>query len=47
MSNKLKSYARLDAKNRIIYSSVIYRKNKPKVGKWIELTSNQCCNKPS
>ena len=33
-NNKLKSFVKLDEQNRAISSSVVYRQNKPKVGRW-------------
>ena len=44
MSNKtLKAFVRLDGQNRVIASSLILRKNKPKVGRWREIVVNECC----
>jgi len=44
MSNKtLKAFVRLDGQNRVIASSLILRKNKPKVGRWREIVANECC----
>ena len=44
MSDKsLKGYVRLDASNRIIAGSLILRQNKPKVGRWKEVTTDYCC----
>ena len=44
MSNKtLKAFVRLDGQNRVIASSRILRKNKPKVGRWREIVVNECC----
>ena len=44
MSNKtLKAFVRLDGQNRVISSSVVYRQSKPKVGRWREITVNECC----
>ena len=42
-NNKLKAFVRLDGQNRVISSSVVYRQNKPKVGRWREITVNECC----
>jgi len=46
MSNKrfLKAYARFDGSGRIVPSSTILRKNKPKVGDWKEVQTYLCCN---
>jgi len=44
MSNKtLKAFVRIDGQNRVIASSLILRKNKPKVGRWREIVVNECC----
>ena len=44
MSNKtLKAFVRLDGQNRVIASSLILRKNKPKVGRWREIVVSECC----
>ena len=40
----LKSYARLDGSGRVVNSSIVQRQKKPRVGKWIEVTTYQCCN---
>lgn len=45
-SNKrdLKAYVRYDGSGRVVAGSLILRKNKPKVGKWVEVQTNECCN---
>jgi hypothetical protein len=40
----LKAYVRFDGTGRIVPSSLILRKNKPKVGKWQEIPAYECCN---
>ena len=40
----LKAYVRFDGSGRIVPSSLILRKNKPKVGKWKEIPAYECCN---
>lgn len=40
----LKAFVRIDGSGRMISSSLIWRKNKPKSGNWTELTGYQCCN---
>jgi hypothetical protein len=40
----LKAYVRFDGSGRAVSSSLIWRKNKPKVGKWKEITGYECCN---
>jgi len=41
--NDLKAFARLDGNNRLVAGSLIYRKNKPKVGNWLEIQPSLCC----
>lgn len=40
----LKAFVRYDGSGRIVSGSLILRKNKPKVGKWREISSYECCN---
>jgi hypothetical protein len=40
----LKAYVRFDGSGRAVSSSLIWRKNKPKVGKWKEVQGYECCN---
>jgi hypothetical protein len=40
----LKAYVRFDGSGRIVPGSLILRRNKPKVGKWQEITAYECCN---
>lgn len=40
----LKAYVRFDGTGRVVSSSLILRKNKPKVGKWQEIPAYECCN---
>jgi hypothetical protein len=40
----LKAYVRFDGSGRAVSSSLIWRKNKPKVGKWQEVQGYECCN---
>jgi hypothetical protein len=42
----LKAYVRYDGQGRVVSSSLILRKNKPKVGKWKEVQTYECCNSP-
>lgn len=46
MGNKrdLKAFVRLDGSGRVVSSSLVLRKKKPKVGNWIEVTTYECCN---
>lgn len=45
-SNKrdLKAYVRYDGSGRVVAGSLILRKKMPKVGKWIEIQTYECCN---
>lgn len=40
----LKAFVRIDGQGRVVAGSLILRKNKPKVGKWQEITAYECCN---
>jgi hypothetical protein len=40
----LKAYVRFDGSGRVVAGSLILRKQKPKVGKWQEITAYECCN---
>jgi len=40
----LKAYVRFDGTGRIVPSSLILRRKKPKVGNWIEIPAYECCN---
>ena len=40
----LKDYVRFDGTGRIVPSSLILRRKKPKVGKWVEIPAYECCN---
>jgi len=44
LQNKLKAFVRFDGSGRIIPSSLILQKSKPKVGNWKEINSTECCN---
>lgn len=45
-SNKrpLKLYMRYDGTGKLIAGSAIYRKQMPKVGKWLEISAYECCS---
>ena len=43
-NNKLKAYIRFDGSGRIVPSSLIVQRNKPKVGNWREINSKECCD---
>lgn len=40
----LKAYVRFDGSGRIVPGSLILRRKKPKVGKWVEIPAYECCN---
>lgn len=40
----LKAYARFDGTGRIVPGSLVLRRQKPKVGKWTEVQTYECCN---
>lgn len=40
---ELKAFVRLDGQGRKVSNSLIYRKNKPKVGNWIQVAASECC----
>jgi hypothetical protein len=42
--NKLKAYVRFDGTGRVVAGSLILQRFKPKVGNWVEIPANECCN---
>jgi hypothetical protein len=40
----LKAYVRFDGSGRVVPSSLILRRKKPKVGNWTEIPAYECCN---
>ncbi len=42
--SQLKAFVRIDGNLRVVPSSLILRKKKPKIGKWREINSSLCCN---
>ena len=40
----LKAYVRYDGSGRVVAGSLVFRKKKPKNGRWMEISSNLCCN---
>jgi hypothetical protein len=44
LQNKLKAFVRFDGSGRVIPSSLILQKSKPKVGNWKEINAKECCN---
>jgi hypothetical protein len=43
-NNKLKAFVRYDGTGRVIAGSLILQRFKPKVGDWVEIDANECCN---
>lgn len=42
--NKLKAWVRYDGTGRVIAGGPILQSFKPKVGNWVEINANECCN---
>jgi hypothetical protein len=40
----LKAYVRYDGSGRVVAGSLVLRRQKPKVGKWVEIQAYECCN---
>lgn len=40
----LKAFVRYDGNGRVVAGSLILRKKKPKIGKWQEIQTYECCN---
>lgn len=40
----LKAFVRYDGSGRVVAGSLVFRKKKPKNGRWSEISSNLCCN---
>jgi hypothetical protein len=40
----LKAYVRYDGNGRVVAGSLILRRQKPKVGNWVEIQAYECCN---
>jgi len=43
-NQRLKAFVRYDGTGRVVASSLILRKKKPKVGNWKEIQAYECCN---
>lgn len=43
-NQRLKAYVRFDGSGRVVAGSLILRRKKPKVGKWVEIQAYECCN---
>jgi len=40
----LKAFVRYDGSGRVVAGSLVFRKNKPKNGRWVEIPKSLCCN---
>jgi hypothetical protein len=40
----LKAFVRFDGSGRVVPGSLVLRRKKPKVGKWQEILTYECCN---
>jgi hypothetical protein len=40
----LKAFVRYDGSGRVVSGSLVFRKKKPKNGRWVEITKNECCS---
>lgn len=38
-----KAFIRIDSSGRIVPGSTVLRLSKPKIGRWVEITSDVCC----
>lgn len=47
INKNLKAFVRFDGSGRVVPSSVILQRTKPKVGNWKEIPANLCCNPPA
>lgn len=43
-NRNLRAFVRFDGSGRVIPGSVVLRKQKPKVGRWQEIVSYECCD---
>lgn len=43
-NQRLKAFVRFDGSGRVVAGSLILRRKKPKVGKWVEIQAYECCN---
>ena len=43
-NKRIKAYVRFDGSGRVVPSSLILQRNKPKVGNWQEIDAYECCN---
>jgi len=43
-NQNLKAYVRYDGSNRVVAGSLIFRRSKPTVGRWHEISITECCD---
>lgn len=43
IKKELKAFVRLTGSGRVVSGSLIFRKNKPKTGRWQEVGADVCC----
>ena len=41
--NDKKAYVMIDKSGRVVQGSLVLRKVKPKIGRWIEVENSACC----
>jgi hypothetical protein len=46
-NQNLKAYVRYDGSGRVVAGSLIFRRKKPKVGRWHEIAISECCEYPT
>lgn len=44
LDRRLRAFVRYDGSGRVIPGSLVLRKDAPKVGRWKEITTYECCN---
>jgi hypothetical protein len=44
LDKKLNAYVRFDGMGRVVSGSLILRRKMPKVGKWMQIQTYECCN---
>jgi len=44
LDRKLNAYVRFDGMGRVVAGSLILRRKMPKVGKWMQIQTYECCN---
>ena len=44
LNRNLKAFVRFDGQGRVVAGSLVLHRSKPKVGRWQEITTYECCN---